>query len=129
MKQMFLLFSHKLTQEQVEDAKIALGVEKFVNLSEELQRVWSNIPTDIPRLEEFLKDIKKFLVDGARKDDFVLIQGDFGAVYEMVNFSKSLGLISVYATTKRETEEIKGNDNKIIKKSIFKHRRFREYGV
>jgi len=56
----------------------------------------------------------------------VLIQGDFGAVYHMVNFAKELGLIPIYATTKRESIELK-QGNKIIKKSIFKHIKFRKY--
>lgn len=44
----------------------------------------------------------------------------------MVNFSKDLGLIPVYATTSREIEEFEEN-GKTIKKSIFEHIRFREY--
>ena len=44
----------------------------------------------------------------------------------MVTFSKNLGLIPIYATTKREVVEEKQGD-KIVKKSIFKHIRFRKY--
>ena len=70
--------------------------------------------------------IKDFLKENSHFGDVVLIQGDFGAVYHMVNFSKNLGLKSVYATTNRDIEEIVV-DNQTIKKSVFRHVIFREY--
>ena len=47
MKKMFLLFSHNLTQIQIDDAKNNLDIEKFVSLSQDLQELWSNIPSDL----------------------------------------------------------------------------------
>ena len=122
---MYLLFSHTLTDLQIKDAKNTLKIDKFIYLSKNLQKIWSEIPPEIDDLGEHLSDIKEFL-NIAKKGEYVLIQGDFGAVYHMVNFSKDLGLIPIYATTKRETIETKVDD-KIIKKSIFRHIRFREY--
>ncbi len=83
-------------------------------------RFFSNIPSDLNNLDEYLLPIKDFLKENSRFGDVVLIQGDFGAVYHMVNFSKNLGLKSVYATTNRRIEEILV-DEKTIKKSIFEH--------
>jgi CRISPR/Cas system-associated endonuclease Cas3-HD len=125
MKRMFLLFSHKLTDEQKEDAKKSLGVEEYIYLPESLQKIWSNIPPEVEDIKLFLVDIKDFLLKNAKIGDIVLIQGDFGAVVEMVEFSKTW-LIPVYATTKRISKEIK-KDGKIIKISEFKHVRFRRY--
>ncbi|GAB1464850.1 CRISPR-associated protein Csx20 [Aliarcobacter cryaerophilus] len=87
---------------------------------------FSNIPSDLNNLDEYLLPIKDFLKENSRFGDVVLIQGDFGAVYHMVNFSKNLGLKSVYATTNRVIEEILV-DEKTIKKSIFEHVMFRRY--
>ncbi len=128
MKKMFLLFSHKLNEEQRRDAKINLKVDEFVKLDDRLQNLWSNIPPDIESLNEILQPIKDFLTSTSKKGDIALIQGDFGAVHEMVCFCKGLKLIPYYATTKRiVSEEIE--EGKIVKKSIFQHRRFRKYGV
>lgn len=126
MKKMFLIFSHKLTEEQITDAKTTLNVNQFIYLDDKLQTLWSGIPTDLNDLSDYLKDIKDFLYNSANKDDIVLIQGDFGAVYHIVNFSKSLGLKTVYSTTKRVIEE-QIIDNQTIKKSLFQHKKFREY--
>ena len=126
MKKMFLLFSHNLTQIQIDDAKNNLDIEKFVSLSQDLQELWSNIPSDLIFIKEYLLPFKNFLTENSNFGDVVLIQGDFGAVYQMVNFANDLGLKAVYATTTRVIEEIV-IDEKTVKKSIFEHRRFRKY--
>ena len=123
-KKLILLFSHKLTPEQIKSAKDDFDVKEFIYLSKELQNIWSNIDPDIEKID--LQPIKEFLKDIANKDDVVLIQGDFGACYNMVNFCKSLKLVTVYATTKRVAKEFI-EDGNTIKKSEFKFRRFREY--
>ncbi|WP_418179167.1 CRISPR-associated protein Csx20 [Aliarcobacter lanthieri] len=126
MKKMFLLFSHKLTQIQKDDAIKSFGIKEFIYLPENLQELFSNIPSDIDSLKEYINPIKGFLKEYSKKDDIVIIQGDFGATFILVNFAKSLGLKPVYATTKRVIQEFEEN-GKMIKKSIFEHRRFREY--
>ena len=123
-RRMFLLFSHKLTNDQIVDAK-KMGVGDFIYLPEELQKKWSNVPPEIEDLKEYARDFKEFLKE-AKKGEFVLVQGDFGLVCKMVEFSKQKGLIPVYATTKRVSKEVKKN-GKIIKISEFKHIRFRRY--
>ena len=126
MKKMFLLFSHKLTPKQIDDAKKNLNIDEFIPLPNTLQQLWSNIPPEIDTLKKQLKPIKKFLKKSAKKGDYILIQGDFGAVYNMVNFAKKLNTVALYATTKREFSE-KVVDGKVIKTSIFSHILFREY--
>jgi hypothetical protein len=126
MKKMFLFFSHDLTQKQINDAKSNLKIDNVVSLPIDLQDRWSNIPPQIESLKEYLFPLRNFLVENSDFEDLVLIQGDFGAVYQMVNFAKELGLIPVYATTNREIEEFE-KDGKTLKKSIFEHVRFREY--
>lgn len=126
MKKMFLLFSHTLSEEQKNDAIKSLHVKEFVYLDRELQALWSNIPTDTLSLHNTLIPIKNYLSSNVKKDDIALIQGDFGAVYCMVKFLKGLHVKCVYATTKRVVK-VENIDGKIVKKSIFEHRIFREY--
>ena len=126
LKQLFLYFSHKLTPEQELDAKNSLGIEKFVALPDDLQKLWSNVPPELSNLNEYLTPLKDFLRQNAQKDDFVLIQGDFGASFQMVNFAQQLGLIPVYSTSKRDAIE-KVVNGKVEKFSRFKHVKFREY--
>ncbi len=125
-KKLTLLLNHTLTPEQLQDAKASLGVEEFVELSQELKALWSGVPPEVDDLSAHLKPIEDFLQANSSKGDFVFVQGEAGATYKMVGFVKKLELTPVYATTKREAVE-SVVDGKVLKKSLFKHVRFRRY--
>ncbi len=126
MRQMFLLFSHNLTFEQIEDAKKNWNITNFIPLPNELQELWSNIPPNVKDIEEYLEPIYNWLAKNSKQDDLALIQGDFGATCKMAAFAKNIGLIPVYATTKRNAIE-KIVDGKIIKTSTFEHIMYRKF--
>ncbi len=65
MKKMFLLFSHNLTQIQIDDVKNNLDVEKFVSLSQDLQELLSNIPSELISLKEYLLLFRNFLAENS----------------------------------------------------------------
>jgi hypothetical protein len=126
MKKLFLLFSHTLTAIQLEDAKDTLGVEAFVELPPELQKLWSNVPAELESLSDYLEPLRDYMIKHLEIDDVALVQGDFGATCAMASFVKSLGGMAVYATTKRDVEEIHDGDT-IVKRSVFQHVIFRQY--
>lgn len=128
MKKMFLVFTHKLTLEQKKDANKTLGVEDFVYLPSDLQYLWSNVSPYSVDFSRSLQPIYTFLKENATDQDFILIQGEFGATVLMVNLCSKQNLKTLYATTERESSEIK-RGNKIIKKSVFKHIQFRKYKI
>ena len=127
MSKMLLLLSHRLTEDQREDADTALGVREFLALPDDLQNLWMQIPPTKPSLSEYLEPIRSWINENAGHSDYVLIQGDTGAVYLMVDYAFSLGLIPVYATTKRIVVEKQMADNTVKSERIFKHKMFRRY--
>jgi len=126
MKKLFLLFSHTLTPKQEQDAKESMGIEEFVKLPDELQKLWSNIPPHLRRLDTYLEPLKSYILENASKEDVFLIQGDFGGCYTMVNFVKSQGMEAVHSTTTRDVVE-KTVNGKVEKFSRFEHVIFRLY--
>jgi len=126
MSKMILLFSHKITDEQREDAISNWNTREFISLPKELQTIWSSVPAGLEDINEYLAPIREFLTQNLAKDDSVLIQGDFGATCMIVSFVKSLGGVAVYATSKRNVVE-KEIDGKHVKTSVFAHVIFREY--
>ena len=86
MRKMFLLFSHTITQTQVNDAQSSFGIEEFVTLPDELQTLWSSIPAEAESLHECLTALKSYIKKEVQREDIVLIQGDFGVVYDFTIF-------------------------------------------
>ena len=123
---MILIFSHELTAAQVNDAQDGFGVCEFIKMPQMLQDKWSNVPPELSNLDDFIESFKNFIKVKAKTGDIVLVQGDFGATYGIVEFCKKLGVKAVYATTKRIIKEgFVGNQ--VVKSSVFEHVRFREY--
>ncbi len=128
-KQLFLIFNHNFTIEQKSDAKKTLGVKNIIKMPSEAAKIWGNIPPDYPEIESFLTPVKNWLLKTARKNDFILIQGDFGACYILVKFSFKNKFIPIYSTTYREAVEQVQPDGTIKLTHRFRHKRFRFYGV
>lgn len=124
---LFLFFSHSLTEDQTKDATDTLGVTQVIKLPEALQKQWSQVPSEIAELGDYLPQFVDWLQAEARPGDYALIQGDFGLSYAMVNACKELGLVPIYATTKRESQETVNEAGEVTKTLRFKHIRFRKY--
>jgi hypothetical protein len=127
MKKMFLIFSHKLTNLQKEDASVSLGIKQFSNLPDDLQKKWSGISSkgELP-VKELLKIID-WLIASSNKGDYVLVQGDFGATYYIVDYCLKNSLVPVYSTSERIYEFIYNQDDSVKNQHIFKHVCFRIY--
>lgn len=129
MAKIILLFSHKLTIQQKKYLKNILKIENIINLETDLQYLWSNFPPDVECISEYLDPIKDFLLEKLGKNDYVLVQGDFGATYMIVDFCIKNNLIPIYATTKRVIVNEVHESELVTKKSIFEFERFRKYGI
>lgn len=122
MRKIFILLNHELTSEQNADIKREFGECEFINIAD---KEWGNIDPNLTNIEPFLRRYKARLSKTVR-GDILLIQGDFGATYNMVNFAKNSGIKAIYATTKRVAKE-EICDGKIVIKREFAHVMFREY--
>lgn len=127
MPRLFLLFSHQLTPDQMADAQRTLATSDWVALPAALQARWSEIPPDADTIADHLQPIFDWLQAAASPGDFVLIQGDFGAVYLAVTFAVARELIPIYATTARQVVETRLPDGQIQTQRIFAHVRYRRY--
>jgi len=127
-KHAFLLLSHALTSEQ--EAELCQGwqVQEICPLPAELQALWSNVPPEIEELSAYLEPLFAWLAQKARPEDLAVIQGEFGAVYLAVQKAFALGLVPVYATTRRAVRETRLPNGAVRQERFFKHVRFRVYG-
>ena len=103
---MFLMFNHLLSKDQEADAQNIWGTQlKFVGLPAYLKALWAQIPADQKCLFDTLAPFRTWLEKESRPNDVVLIQGDFGATWLMVNFALTLSLLPVYSVTVRDARE------------------------
>lgn len=121
-RKIYLLFSHKLTKEQEEELKKKWSCSQYIYLPEDLQKRWSNIRNDEKEEEIF----KHYLSKNVTPKDFVLIQGEWGISYRMVNYTKEIGATALYSYSERKSTEYKENGY-IVKTAIFKHICFLPY--
>jgi len=124
---LFLIFNHEITPVQESDARDSLYVQQIINMPPDLKDLWRQIPPDLPKISAYLNPVKDWLAGHTRKNDCVLIQGDFGACFIMVKFAFETGLIPIYSTTQREVAEEHKEDGTINLSHQFRHRIFRRY--
>ncbi|MBO8126746.1 MAG: hypothetical protein H0Z38_05860 [Firmicutes bacterium] len=127
MPDLYLLFSHELTDQQKRDAYEVLGVREIYYLPENLQILWSQIPPEIPEVAGHIQPIKRWLENRVKQGDYLLVQGDFGATYLMVKWAFSRNCRPIYATSQRKIIKEAYNNEEVITHRLFEHVRFRLY--
>ena len=119
---LFLLFAA-----QEDDARISFDVCRIVLPPLEISRLWLEIPPAAEGLSAHLTPVFAWLAACTQPGDYVLIQGEFGATFLLVNEALRLGLTPIYSTTRREAVEEHGPDGRVHLHHIFSHVRFRRY--
>lgn len=129
MNSIFLVISHILTNEQLEEARNRFNITKFIKLTPELQNIWSKVDPKGELPEDYLDSIKRFIIDNINHDckNYALIQGEYGVVFNLVNWCLNNGVTPIYATTKRVYNQEIEEDGSIKRIHSFKHVNFRYY--
>ena len=126
---LFLIFNHNITPAQERDARKSLGIERIIVMPFDIREIWAQVPPDMEKIDDYLFPVKDWLAQNSVINDYVLIQGDFGACYIMVNFAFRIGLIPIYSTSEREAVEEQDNDGTVKLLHRFRHQKFRRYEV
>ena len=121
MVKVYILFSHKLTKNQIEELRERFNCEEFVYLPESLQKMWSEVGDEDNR-----KIFYNYLKENCQMGDLVLVQGEWGLTHSVVNYCKRKKYIPIYATTQRNAVERKEGE-KVYKTSVFEHVKFKKY--
>lgn len=127
MTRLLVVFNHTLTRQQTADAKTKLGVQEIVNLPAELEKLWGQVPPEIDDLAKYLEPLIQWLSKESHKDDYILIQGEFGAAYYLVSWAESHGLKPIYSTTRRNAVETSHPDGSVSIQHNFYHVQYRPY--
>lgn len=125
---LFSVFNHTLTPVQIQTATDMLGVTDIIEMPERLKIVWQQIPAELETIKPIIEPIQEWIKEHSDQFDFILIQGDFGATWLMVDFAFKHGLVPVYSTTRRKAKETVQPDGSVKTEHLFQHQIFRRYG-
>jgi hypothetical protein len=125
MAKAYCLLNHSLTDNQTTELKEKFDVSDINYPTKELSASWSQIPATDKLDMSIIDSVVAWLKD-ASKDDILIIQGEFGSTFMIVDYALKAGLIPVHAVTKRVASEEK--DGETVKRAyIFQHVCFRKY--
>lgn len=126
---LLILFSHSLTDSQKSDIRKNLKINEsdIVQLPADLKTNFSNVPPDMKSIKNYACQFVEWIKKNAEEGDYVLIQGDYGVSFLLVDFCLRNHFIPLYATTERIQQEEKNPDGSITIKKFFNHKLFRRY--
>lgn len=128
MSRFLILFNHILTEEQGKDAIDVLQVKEFCYPPAGIGLIWKAIPPEAHELRPLLEPVFQWIDETASAGDYLLVQGDFGATWMVVEHAMKKGIVPVYSTTERRASEKIDADGTVHAVHEFRHVRFRQYG-
>ncbi len=124
---LLVLFNHTLTSVQEKDARDELGIEHILYPSDSLRELWANLPAEAAALSSHLFPAFNWLKENAAAGDYLLVQGDFGACFLVVQYAFECNIVPIYSTSKRQAVEEHIGENEVRLIHQFQHIRFRRY--
>ena len=123
---MAVLMNHQLSSTQKAEAQGALGVQSFVAMPPEVAALWCNADPAKDLHELGAENVICWLTEQTEEGDYVIVQGDYGLTFAVVDWCLKTGRVPVHATTERKAVEknIQGN---IVVERVFNHVKFRVY--
>jgi len=125
MKKAFVLLNHTLTQNQIMELEKKYGVSQIIYPEKELSQKWSQIPATENFDLDTIQSILQWL-SFAQENDVLIIQGEFGSTFMIVDYSLKNKLVPVHAVTKRVSKESREGEV-VHREYIFEHVCFRKY--
>lgn len=125
MRTAFCLLNHPLTAKQIEELRGKFGVVQIKYPTQELSAQWSQVSATENTDMELIAFVTEWL-QSARKNDILIIQGEFGTTFMLVDWALKQGLVPLHAVTRRIAKE-QQNGETVHRQYVFEHICFRKY--
>lgn len=123
----FCLLNHTLTQNQEYEIDLLFHTQQIIYPQQSIKELWSNLPVTKLISKKHIDTIIEWLNEhNAHKGDAIIIQGEFGHTFALIDYLLKKEMIPLHAVTKRVATE-KYNGEKVERHYIFEHQCFREY--
>lgn len=125
MPRTYCLLNHSLTKNQLAELNERFGAEEIIYPSDELSKKWSQVPATPDLDMDLIRNVTDWL-SSANQNDVLIVQGEFGSTFMIVDYALKNGIVPVHAVTKRVAQETR--DGEVVKRQyIFEHVCFRKY--
>lgn len=125
MKTAFCLINHQLTEKQTTELKEKFDIQNIVYPTPEITRNWAQIPATEELDNNIITSVITWLYN-AKEGDVLIVQGEAGASFMIVDYALKHKLIPVHAVSVRVSREV--NIGELIQKqNVFEHVCFRKY--
>lgn len=127
MPQGFCLLNHSLTSKQTAELQEIFDIQSIEYPPEDIRRLWSNLPVQPEISAEPLEKIIRWLHEkNISSQDVIVIQGEAGYSFALVDYALNNGFIPIHSVTQRiAAETVK--DEIVQTHYIFEHISFRRY--
>lgn len=130
-----VILNHPLSPEQIEDLSKTWGVnsDAIITLLPELKTLWANIPPEADDVQ-VCAHVQPIINWARSKDigllpgDIIIIGGELVATLAVIA-GMDKDVLSVCATTRRESVEKTMPDSSVQKTNVFRHVRFRQIPI
>ncbi|MEL5720922.1 MAG: CRISPR-associated protein Csx20 [Treponemataceae bacterium] len=125
MQRTFCLLNHKLTEGQIKELSDKYNSTHIQYPPDNVKSLWRNLPTDKKLSRQTLSVITEWLID-ANKNDIIILQGEAGYSFALVDYALKRQLLPLHSVTKRVAKEIYEGE-KVHRTYVFEHICFRPY--
>ena len=121
----YCLMNHELTRKQIDELEKRFFACEIVCPEKSLAERWGQVPA-LPELDMVLiGDVVRWL-SSAAEGDLLLVQGEVGSTFMIVDYGLKRGLIPLHAVTRRVSAEVREGET-VRKTNVFEHACFRKY--
>ena len=128
MPSVLCLLNHDLTKRQSEELVEKYSAFQIMYPPDALKKTWASIPTNNEISGSELAEFTDWIIVNSKPGDYLVVQGEFGSTFYLVEFAFAHHLIPLHSVTKRIAREMRINE--VVRRTyIFEHIRFRRYAV
>lgn len=128
MSKVFILTNHGIAEEQIKDLKDNWKISEIVEQPANLKEIWGTIPPDAENVNEYVQPSIDWLEANFVANDFVWVQGEWGATATILTWCSKKNATAIYSTTSRSATETKTKSGTLMT-HVFKHVRFRKFPI
>lgn len=123
MSRVFCLMNHSLTKKQIAELTDVYKCKEIVYPEETVSSLWSQVNSTNEK--DVIQSVI-FWLKAAKDGDYLIIQGEFGLTFTLVDYALKEKLIPIYATSKRIAKESRVGET-VHREYIFEHICFKKY--